>query len=399
MMGMVIDFDGKFLFNVIGIGDVKLIIFYIGYIEMVKEVILGGGNVDLGIVVLGFEVVGLVGVEVIVFVVCDCKILIVVFIIFGVQVEVLVGNQEYFEIFCKIFFIYVIKEGGGFGDFCINVCGFDQCNIVVMINGILVNDMENGWVYWFNWVGLFDVISILQVQCGLGVFKLVVVFVGGLINIIIDVVKMDKGGVVSLSIGNDGFQKYGLVLFIGLGEKGWVVIVQFIYICGDGYVDGIVFCVYFYFVFVQKIINNNYLILVIVLGVFQWYYQCLIVSCFDNILLCIFVDFDDLNNEDFIIGCGICWNYIWGILDGEEFNFCCNFYHKFKVFINYYWIIFLKIELKIFVYVSIGCGGGIGFCGCFCMGNWVGFDFFSGFGEGIYDENGQVCFDDIVVYN
>ena len=26
-----------------------------------------------------------------------------------------------------------------------------------MINGVPQNDMENGWVYWFNWDGVGDV--------------------------------------------------------------------------------------------------------------------------------------------------------------------------------------------------------------------------------------------------
>jgi outer membrane receptor for ferrienterochelin and colicin len=53
--------------------------------------------------------------------------------------------------------VYVTKQGGGFGDARINIRGFDQRNIAVMINGVPVNDMENGAVYWSNWAGLSDV--------------------------------------------------------------------------------------------------------------------------------------------------------------------------------------------------------------------------------------------------
>ena len=41
-------------------------------------------------------------------------------------------------------------------------------NIAVMINGVPVNDMETGWVYWSNWSGLADVTNKMQVQRGLG---------------------------------------------------------------------------------------------------------------------------------------------------------------------------------------------------------------------------------------
>ena len=46
--------------------------------------------------------------------------------------------------------VYATKSGGGFGDSRINIRGFDQRNVAVLINGIPVNDMENGWVYWSN---------------------------------------------------------------------------------------------------------------------------------------------------------------------------------------------------------------------------------------------------------
>ena len=44
--------------------------------------------------------------------------------------------------------VYATGQGGGAGDARINVRGFNQRNVAIMINGIPVNDMENGWVYW-----------------------------------------------------------------------------------------------------------------------------------------------------------------------------------------------------------------------------------------------------------
>ena len=42
------------------------------------------------------------------------------------------------------------------GDARINIRGFNQRNVAVMINGVPQNDMENGWVYWSNWDGVGD---------------------------------------------------------------------------------------------------------------------------------------------------------------------------------------------------------------------------------------------------
>ena len=53
-----------------------------------------------------------------------------------------------------------------------------------MINGMPVNDMENGAVYWSNWAGLSDITSAMQVQRGLGASKLAIASVGGTINVV-----------------------------------------------------------------------------------------------------------------------------------------------------------------------------------------------------------------------
>jgi outer membrane cobalamin receptor len=52
--------------------------------------------------------------------------------------------------------VFATEQGGGAGDARINIRGFDQRNFAVMINGVPVNDMENGWVYWSNWDGMAD---------------------------------------------------------------------------------------------------------------------------------------------------------------------------------------------------------------------------------------------------
>jgi len=68
--------------------------------------------------------------------------------------------------------VYATQQGGGDGDARITIRGFDQRNLAVMIDGIPVNDMENGWVYWSNWFGLDAVTRTMQVQRGLGASQL-----------------------------------------------------------------------------------------------------------------------------------------------------------------------------------------------------------------------------------
>ncbi|HSI90531.1 MAG TPA: carboxypeptidase-like regulatory domain-containing protein, partial [Adhaeribacter sp.] len=47
--------------------------------------------------------------------------------------------------------VYATNQGGGPGESRISIRGFSQENIAVMVNGVPVNDMENGRVFWSNW--------------------------------------------------------------------------------------------------------------------------------------------------------------------------------------------------------------------------------------------------------
>ena len=82
--------------------------------------------------------------------------------------------------------VYATQQGGGAGDARINVRGFNQRNIAVMINGVPQNDMENGWVYWSNWDGVADASHSIQMQRGLSAVNLATPSIGGTMNIITD---------------------------------------------------------------------------------------------------------------------------------------------------------------------------------------------------------------------
>ncbi len=110
------------------------------------------------------------------------------------QIVERLGNQELPEILKSTPSVYATKGGGGFGDGRVNIRGFDTNNIAVMVNGMPVNDMEGGTVYFSNWQGLSDVTSALQVQRGLGSSKLAIASVGGTMNFITRAADKKKGG-------------------------------------------------------------------------------------------------------------------------------------------------------------------------------------------------------------
>ena len=89
--------------------------------------------------------------------------------------------------------VYATAQGGGAGDARVNVRGFSQRNTAVMINGVPVNDMENGWVYWSNWDGLGDASTSIQLQRGLSAVNLATPSIGGTLNVITDPAGQEGG--------------------------------------------------------------------------------------------------------------------------------------------------------------------------------------------------------------
>ena len=394
--GTITDFDGSFTLENVEPGAQTLVISYTGYGSLEVPTQVAQEDIDLGTLEVASDVIGLSEISVIASIAVDRKTPVAVTTIKGATIEAKVGNQEYPEILRKTPSIYVTKQGGGFGDSRINVRGFDQRNTAVMINGIPVNDMENGWVYWSNWAGLSDVTSSLQVQRGLGASKLAVSSVGGSINIVTNAALQEKGGTASVSLGNDAYAKYAFSVNTGLNEKGWAVSLQATHTRGDGYVDGTQFRAYSYFASITKQFSNTSSLAFTVLGAPQWHHQRLMPGSFDRLSLRTFVDPDNTGEEGTNLGDR--FNWTWGNLDGDEFNWRRNFYHKPKAFLNHYWTISPKTDLKTSAYVSLGRGGGTGPRGRLRTPGSV-FDSFSGLNQGIHDGNGQVRFEDIRRYN
>ncbi len=346
--GATTDIEGNFALAGVDAGSQTIVISYVGYDnkEMVVKVV-DGQTTELGKITISTGAVGLKEVEVIASVAIDRKTPVAVSTIKGSDIEAKIGNQEFPEILRSTPSIYATKQGGGFGDSRINVRGFDQRNTAVLINGVPVNDMENGWVFWSNWAGLSDVTSNMQVQRGLSASKLAIASVGGTINIITNAAEMKKANKVSFSLGNDGYRKYGFSTSTGLTENGWAISLQGTHTRGDGYIDGTKFQAWSYFASIAKVINDNHSVHFTAIGAPQWHHQRTI-GRFDGVSL---ATYDER---------GVKYNPQWGFLDGEEFTWRRNFYHKPKIFANHYWTISNKTELATTAYVSYGRGGGTG---------------------------------------
>lgn len=183
------------------------------------------------------------------------------------------GNQEFPEILNTTPSVYATKGGGGFGDSRINVRGFDQVNTAVLINGVPVNDMENGAVYWSNWAGLSDVTSAMQVQRGLGSSKLAIASVGGTINVLTRAADKKKQGNVTVGIGNDGYHKSLFSYNTGKSDKGWSSSFLMSRTAGSMYADGTEFEGYNYYFALGFNPNAKHDLQFTITGAPQWHHQ------------------------------------------------------------------------------------------------------------------------------
>ncbi len=133
--------------------------------------------------------------------------------------------------------VYATAQGGGAGDARINVRGFSQRNTAVMINGVPVNDMENGWVYWSNWDGLGDAATSIQLQRGLSAINLATPSIGGTLNVITDPSRKESGYNLKLEFGSGNFRKTTMTASTGPVGK-FAMTASFVRKTGDGIVDG-----------------------------------------------------------------------------------------------------------------------------------------------------------------
>lgn len=183
------------------------------------------------------------------------------------------GNQELVEILKHTPGVHANRQGGGWADSEIYMRGFDNSNIAVMINGIPVNDPENGIVYWSNWASLSDAASVIQSQRGIGSGKVASPSVGGTINIITKGIETTQGGSISYGLGNDGFQKLGFSVSTGLMKNGWSVTLQGGRSSRDGYFDGGEFKVSDFFTNISKRLNDSHQLSFTAFGSVQEHYS------------------------------------------------------------------------------------------------------------------------------
>jgi len=339
-VGIATDLDGSFRLRVPSLsGDVT--ISYIGY----KSVNLPAME-DMGRIELETDAVGLNDVIITSSIGIDRKTPVAMSNIEAEVILLKLGSREFPEILKSTPGVYATKEGGGFGDSRVVLRGFESANTAVMVNGIPMNDMEWGGIYWSNWSGLKDVARIIQVQRGLGASKLSAPAVGGSINIVTKSVDAEKGGSVFYGMGNNGFNKISFNVSSGLMENGWAITLMGGKEWADGYVQATDYEGYNYFLNVSKMIGDNHQLSLTAFGSPQWHNQRK-----DPLLISEWAKLPEDSRYQYNAGYGY-------DASGQFKTFNRNSYHKPQISLNHIWDINLKSSLSTSAYLSLGSGGG-----------------------------------------
>ena len=258
--------------------------------------------------------------------------------------------------------VYATQTGGGDGDARINVRGFDQRNVGVMIDGVPVNDMENGAVYWSNWFGLDAITSQMQVQRGLGATKIAMPSIGGTINILTQGIGNKKGGSFKQEYGTGNFLRSTFAYNSGMNTKGWGFTFSGSYKQADGWVYGTPSQGFFGYGKVSKKIKNH-LITLSAFAAPQRHGQ----RSFNQGIQ--YFDAEkarelgvQIDSSQFLFNKGIRFNQHWGYrtnANGEKeiVNERLNFYSKPQITLKDFWKVNDKLAVSNLMYMSIGRGG------------------------------------------
>jgi hypothetical protein len=269
---------------------------------------------------------------------------------------------------------YASSSGGGAGDSRVTLRGFDQRNIAVMVDGIPVNDMENGQVFWSNWDGLKDITKSVQIQRGLGASKLAIASVGGTMNFITNGIDGKQQMVVKKEWGNNRHNVMGLAYNSGIINNKWGFTLAGTYKTGDGWVEQTWTNAYSYFAKVQFMPNPRHIISVGVNGAPQTHGQRstkVPISVYSkDMAKKLGINYDSVvksikTSTRFTTPTqgdrDLRWNPDQGLLNGSTMNDRTNYYHKPLINLNHFWKISEKTTLSTVVYASFGKGGGTSF--------------------------------------
>jgi iron complex outermembrane recepter protein len=251
--GVATDFDGKFTLS-LPYGDHEVTVQYIGYESQKRTV-----TIDRALVQANFKLSTIVlqEAEVIADVAIERETPVAFSNIKPVQIQEELGSQPIPMILNSTPGVYATQAGSDDNGPSISIRGFKQRNVSVLVDGIPVNDMESGAVFWNNWFGLDLVTQTMQVQRGLGASKLALPAIGGTVNIVTSGIESSRKTSVKQEVGSFGFTRTSVGHTSGRLDGGWGYTLAGSFQNRQGYFDQDYNRAFFYYVKIQKALGNH----------------------------------------------------------------------------------------------------------------------------------------------
>lgn len=237
--------------------------------------------------------------------------------------------------------VYSSRTGGGSGDAVMSIRGFNQENIGILLNGIPISSVENGLVYWNNWLGLSKAMAEIQIQKGPGVSNAAINAVGGSLNIVTTSPSDSSSYALSYGVTSYGNQQLAFEVNSGVMKNGWNVAFRGSRLNGPGYIDATYVNAWSYFLAMNKTLSEKSKLTITLLGTPEYHGQRTIKITDEEHRY-----YGNLYNKD------------WGGLNGEIKNASENFYHKPFLSLNHYYTANSRTIWANAFYISVGNGGG-----------------------------------------
>ncbi len=235
--GTATDTDGKFILAT-KTGSIKVNFTYVGYVPLqIETTVQSGEYTNLGTVKMKANAISLGGVSILADRAKERETPVAFSNVQKKQIEEQLGSRDIPLAMDVTPNVYSTMQGGGAGDARMSVRGFNQRNVAVMINGVPINDMENGWVYWSNWDGVGDATSSIQMQRGLSAVNLATPSIGGTMNVITNPADQKPGITYKQEFGTGAFMKSTLMAHSGLINNKFAVSAGGVRKTGDGVID------------------------------------------------------------------------------------------------------------------------------------------------------------------
>lgn len=254
-VGCAIDLNGQFSLK-LAVGQQTLIFQSVGYEDLERSVLVGKNGVNIEVSMIQVSQKELV---VTADLALDRKVPVAYSNIPLKRLEEELAGREMATLANTTPGTYATRAGGGDGDARVTIRGFSGNNVAVMLDGVPVNDMENGTVYWSNWFGLDLVTQTSQIQRGLGASKLVIPAVGGTMNIITRGIEQKRRVQIRQEYAYGAFARTSVGYNSGKFGKDWAISAALSFKNGDGWVDGTFTKGFFGFMKVEKKVNKHML--------------------------------------------------------------------------------------------------------------------------------------------